>query len=136
MRQVHARCITCLLAGIEPERICGFQLHLATRKGAYAQFWALQVDKDRRRAVIGFFERTDIRDQLRFFGLFAMAHVDAKGIRPCTEQLFDHFRRVARGTQCREDTDLAHARLVILHLGRLFRALDFVSRASHNGLER
>ena len=98
----------------------GFQFHFAASKGSDAQLGALQIDQYRRRAIIGLFQRADVRDQLGFVGLFTVAHIDAESVCTGAEQLFDHLGRIAGGSQCREDTDLAHTRLVILHGCRSF----------------
>ena len=100
---------------IEAEIIARVQLDLAIGKGSNPQFWTLQVNQYRRWPVIGFLQRADIGNQLRFIRLIAMAHVHAESICACAEQFFDHLGRIACGAQGGQYADLAHAGFMILH---------------------
>ena len=115
VRQMHTLRIPRRRVRIQPEAVARVQFNLALGKASHTQFGTLQINQYGCWPVIRLFQRADIGNQLRFIGLLAMAHIDAESICACTEQLFDHFRRVARRAQCRQYADLAHAWLVILH---------------------
>ena len=109
VRQAYSRRVAVLRVPVEAEALAGDQLDLAVSKGADTQLRALQVGEDRRRAHKRLFEAADRGDHRCVVGLHSVAHVDAKGISPGADQLFDHLGCIARRTQRGEHTNLAGA---------------------------
>jgi hypothetical protein len=110
VRKADTLCITGRLVEIELKILAGFKGYWPIGKGADAKLGPLKINKDRRRPPIFLFERTDVPDDFRTIRLGTVAHIDAEGIGPGLEELFDHFWRPAGGTKCGENTNPARAR--------------------------
>ncbi len=109
MRQMHARRVARRLVGVEHEGLALNQLGGAVLERPDAQLRPLQIDEDRRRAAGLLFERADRGDNFGVAGMIAVAHIDAKGVRPRAVQFGDHLGIGARGTEGRQDANLALA---------------------------
>ena len=110
VRQLDAARVARRLVAVEYEHRIGLEFDASLGELADAQFRSLQVGQDRGRPAVFLFQAADRLDHADLRCLVAMAHVDAKRVGAGFEQLGDHFGRVARRAQCREDTDFARAR--------------------------
>ena len=71
------------------------QFHFTRDEGTNAQFWSLEINKDRNGPLHFFLNGANFGDECDLVGLRPVAHINAERVRPRTVELFDHSRRVA-----------------------------------------
>ena len=97
------------LVEIEPDGRSRFQIHRAAGQFADAQLGSLQVGQDTDGTSRLGLERANDFDVPGVIGVRTVAEIETEHVRPALEKRPDHFRRVARGAEGRDDLGLTVA---------------------------